>query len=435
LILFYSILNITLIFNNHDDFANQRAVSYLRWDKDQTLLDNLLDDLELHKEELGPLAYGRYYGRLTYFTSYKIQNLVVNVLERLPAISVYQSLFLNGFVLAFISLTIFWFTLVNFEKDLFYVVWTALFTGFLLKYFSLTIFLDRFIPIREPFNNLIHWLGITSANATIMIFAANLIILRSLISNKKKLIYTISLFVVTYLFHSSQSILLYGAGIICYFLGGAVYKFIIAKHKKIGLLLIYNLLIVITHILYYYIIHSFQIDLKIQFNYDVVYWWVWSNLLILYASKNNSERKNRILFIFFFFFSAITMGTNFQVYFNNELLWANLQSFFITQASFRLIWPSSLLFWLLLGETLFYNKVFLPKTWRKISIIFGIASVITISIVALHKYPDRMPLRDEQESTVLISDLLELQGIDAYESEILYFHAIANELRLKSNFP
>jgi len=46
-----------------------------------------------------------------------------------------------------------------------------------------------------------------------------------------------------------------------------------------------------------------------------------------------------------------------------------------------------------------------------------------------------MPLRDEQESTVLISDLLELQGIDAYESEILYFHAIANELRLKSNFP
>ena len=72
IILLYGVLNVVLIMGNHDDYAVLRSSSYLIWEEDQNLLEILLEDLEENKEELGPKVYGRYQGRLTFFSSYRL---------------------------------------------------------------------------------------------------------------------------------------------------------------------------------------------------------------------------------------------------------------------------------------------------------------------------------------------------------------------------
>jgi hypothetical protein len=173
----------------------------------------------------------------------------------------------------------------------------------------------------------------------------------------------------------------------------------------------------------------------------IILWLIATNGLIYFWLKRHSEEANwgnsslqaggDLLFAYFVPFSIVSVGFNiFQP--KENLQWGSL--FFAYEAGHRFFAIVHLLWWILLGVLIYeYIKNFKPIALRAcaITLLFLMCFGMTIRFLQTVT-PDRIERIFRQELLIVQMDtVLARSGVKVYSNEVLYFQALANDLKAR----
>jgi hypothetical protein len=185
---------------------------------------------------------------------------------------------------------------------------------------------------------------------------------------------------------------------------------------------------------------SFAVSLTME-QMTILIWLIAVNGLIFFWLKRRSEVVNwggaslqnggDTLFRYFVPFSIFSIGFNtFQP--AENLQWSSL--FLAYEAGHRFFAIVHLLGWMLLGILIYdYIKGFKPKTLRLSAITILVLMCAGVTIRFLQTVtPDRTEKIFRQELlTVQMDTVMARSGVKVYSNEVLYFQALANDLKAR----
>jgi hypothetical protein len=465
-VLLFHIDNLTAP-SNLDDLSVYRANAYISRFPHDPLLDRLTDHLQQSKAELLNW-YPRYQWRLLKSSDdYIAQQVLVRMFENLPLYSAYQSVFLADLCLHMLAVTAVFLafgTLFGSQSQV--LCWTFL-LSLLPVIFSPSFHLGG-IGDLFPFQNISHhvfwYVAVPRGAALTFFFAALLLWLHtneSALSRTTHIGFTLLLVAASLLSHKSMGFLLLGTTL-CFELGYRLcgcepqkiahrvgfWRFFLLLNGTLVLLAMVKLLcLFLAGFTEIGIFTTVSIPSSIRLSKKILKllsWTIATNLLAycwlkIQQDANGIEssllRAGNHCFRYFVPFAIIGIGLN--IFHPGE--WPMTSTWhIITEASVRIIGLPHILWWMIFGIWLYAKLVSRhKKAFLCIPSIIFLACITTVTSMFLEEKQSASisDIFNRKNLTIISSELLVLPGIDMYEDEILYFHAIANELKKKNTNP
>jgi hypothetical protein len=441
---------------NYDDFAFYRAASYMTRFPNDPLLKQLNDHFQSKAAQLDPITYARYSVRLNVEIAgnYVAQNILVGILDNLPLYSPYQSVFLAILLLHLVAAVTVFAVLdwrLGAESNVLRIAFLFSLVPFLLfpvgEFSAKSI---RFLVFLFPFQSSQYsWFVPEVREAALLFFFASLLLWHDIglpVSRAKRLGLALMLFILCLLSHRSSAFLFFTPALLLALFYCRCKYDPLRLAARIGLgrfLVAFNLLWMAIAGVVFILFTMFYGRENISYLEVGVFWAVATNLLVylwlrIRLSTGPTEgvlQQAGDMFVRYLIpFSILTLGAN-LVRFNDEVLrWTNPVLFFLTEAGYRLIGVCHVLWWMLAGLCVYQERKYLRP--RILQVGVAVVSVLLCIGMIVRFVQDNAQrnsdLFDRSLLTVQATSLLSRPGVEAYDSETVYYQAVANELRMRN---
>jgi len=441
---------------NYDDFAFYRAASYMSRFPDDPLLEQLYDHFQSKAAQLSPVTYARYSVRLNVkiARNYVAQNILVSILDNLPLYSPYQSVFLAVLLLHLTAAMVVFAVLawgLGAKGDVLRVAFLFSLASFLLfpvgKLLARSIHFPTFLFQFQ--SNQYFWFMPEVRGAALLFFFASLLLWHDVglpVSRAKRLGWALVLFIACLLSHRSSAFLFFTPALLLALFYRRCQYDPLRLAARIGLgrfLVVFNVLWMAMALVTFSLFTIFYGRENVSHLEVGVFWAAAINLLVYLwlrmrlrqgPTEDILQRVGDRLAQYFIPFVILTLGANLVRFDDEALRWANPILFFLTEAGYRLIGVSHILWWMLAGLYVYQGR----KRVCPRAVQIGVAVVLVLLCIGMvvrfvhdNAQRDADPF-DRSLLTVRATSLLSRPGTGAYDSETVYYQAVANELRMRN---
>ncbi|MBI1883158.1 MAG: hypothetical protein HYS08_03000 [Chlamydiae bacterium] len=457
-----------LFANDFDDLSVYRASSYMSLSPKDPLLINLREHLEAHRDQLGEYRYQRYKLRLGTANNYLAQNWLIQLFEKFPLKSPYQSVFFaNLFLHLLAGVSLFYVFGRLFLQEEWIVKSSFLLSSSPVLFFflgSLMYYVHTgwmFFPFND---NGVLWYENPSRSIALTFFYAALLLWMKLRDPSVSLFINVvgasALTVASVLSHLSMGLLLIGASVlVCIFWYLSEFKVenLLRRFTFLRFSLFINGLIILTAFLKFLFLSingitelhilkpggSYTLKQFVGNSLILLCWciatnllsYLWLNLRQCQTTKDNSVLKTGDrLFLYFLPVAIMSIGLN---VFHPSKDVGYFHSLVVTEGSLRIVGLAHVLWWMVLGIWL-SSKYALYR--RALPIVVSITLLFVCVAMGLQTFsrcndPKIISRIFNKDELAIRSDLLLTKpATEVYKNEALYFQAIANQLRSRKYF-